>query len=163
MTQSFLSSRLVFQGDRLPPSSAVSGKNQDGYYIANKGKTVFPFSFELPLDSPRSYTFQNMARLRYMVMVIVNFRYKGHNDVLFKSREAIVVDRWVSDILSGEPITAINHRNIQRWNAKDELIQLEATINKNIVIAGTTMLIDINVFNGSSNKVHLLRYLRFKD
>lgn len=39
ISQSFLSSRLIFQGDRLPPSSAVRGENKGGYYLANKAKT----------------------------------------------------------------------------------------------------------------------------
>ena len=51
----------------MPPSSAVSGPLKGGYWKANKGKTVFPFAFELPLDCPSSFSFQTVASLRYVV------------------------------------------------------------------------------------------------
>jgi len=66
-TQSFLSSRIVFQGDRLPPSKAVYGAAEHGFWSAKKGKTTFPFLFKLPYDAPSSYVFQNIASLRYVV------------------------------------------------------------------------------------------------
>jgi hypothetical protein len=28
---------------------------------------VFPFSFDIPTDSPSSYSFQNIARLQYLI------------------------------------------------------------------------------------------------
>ena len=65
--QLIICKRIVFQGDRLPPSSAVRGQNRGGYYLANKGRTIFPFSFDLPKDSPCSYDFDGLARLRYQV------------------------------------------------------------------------------------------------
>jgi hypothetical protein len=40
-SQTFLSSKINYQGERKRPSEAVHGPCKDGYYLANKGKTVF--------------------------------------------------------------------------------------------------------------------------
>ncbi|KAJ3016377.1 hypothetical protein HKX48_004055 [Thoreauomyces humboldtii] len=66
-SQAFLAARIVFQGDRMPPSNAVRGPADNGYWQANKGKTTFPFAFRLPVDAPSSYSFQSLASLRYVV------------------------------------------------------------------------------------------------
>ncbi|KAF9897513.1 hypothetical protein BX616_005479, partial [Lobosporangium transversale] len=67
-TQSFLSSRLCFQGPNIPPSNAVHGPcDEDGFWMAKKGKTTFPFAFQLPLDCPSSLVFGQTASLRYVV------------------------------------------------------------------------------------------------
>ncbi|KAK3838430.1 MAG: hypothetical protein JOS17DRAFT_287667 [Linnemannia elongata] len=67
-TQSFLSSRLCFQGTGIPPSNAVHGPcDDDGFWMAKKGKTTFPFAFQLPLDCPSSLVFGQTASLRYVV------------------------------------------------------------------------------------------------
>ncbi|KAF8944405.1 hypothetical protein BGZ47_004304, partial [Haplosporangium gracile] len=67
-TQSFLSSRLCFQGTGISPSNAVHGPCDDGrFWMAKKGKTTFPFAFQLPLDCPSSLVFGQTASLRYVV------------------------------------------------------------------------------------------------
>jgi hypothetical protein len=66
-SQSFLSSRLVFQSENLPPSNAVHGPKDNGYWTAKKGKTTFPFAFKIPIDAPSSVTYASMASLKYVV------------------------------------------------------------------------------------------------
>lgn len=66
-SQSFLSSRLVFQSENLPPSNAVHGPKDNGYWTAKKGKTTFPFAFKIPVDAPSSVTYGSLASLKYVV------------------------------------------------------------------------------------------------
>lgn len=66
-SQSFLSSRLVFQSENLPPSNAVHGPKDNGYWTAKKGKTTFPFAFKIPVDAPSSVTYASLASLKYVV------------------------------------------------------------------------------------------------
>jgi hypothetical protein len=63
--QVFLSTHIIFQGPRKPPSQAVHGPAIDGFWKALKRTTLFPFSFQLPHDLPSSYTFQDIASLTY--------------------------------------------------------------------------------------------------
>ncbi|KAI8910388.1 hypothetical protein EDD86DRAFT_246756 [Gorgonomyces haynaldii] len=63
-SKAFLHKRTVFQGDRMPPSSAVRGQNKGGFYVANKARTH-----------------------------IVQFRYRDRSDTLLKAKDAKVVDR----------------------------------------------------------------------
>jgi hypothetical protein len=66
-SQSFLSSRLVFQCENLPPSNAVHGPKENGYWMAKKGKTTFPFAFKIPIDAPSSVGYGSSASLKYVV------------------------------------------------------------------------------------------------
>jgi len=52
----------------MPPSNAVHGQcDENGFWVAKKGKTTFPFAFQLPLDCPSSLVFGQTASLRYVV------------------------------------------------------------------------------------------------
>jgi len=66
-SQSFLSSRLVFQCENLPPSNAVYGPKENGYWTAKKGKTTFPFAFKIPIDAPSSVGCGSSAYLKYVI------------------------------------------------------------------------------------------------
>lgn len=57
----------MFQGPNVPPSNAVYGPANQGYWAVNKGKTTFPFAFRIPADAPSSFKFQTLAKLKYVV------------------------------------------------------------------------------------------------
>lgn len=51
-----MTSRIGFQGEKHPPSDAVSGKvGKDGFYLAKKGKTVRIVSHLSTLNFPSIY------------------------------------------------------------------------------------------------------------
>ncbi|RKP07246.1 hypothetical protein THASP1DRAFT_30934 [Thamnocephalis sphaerospora] len=94
-SRSFLSSRLVFQGANVPPSNAVHGPAERGnFWLARKGRTTFPFAFHIPEDAPSTVNFQNIAALRYVVTGLIQIFHGGHEDTVFKSKEAFVVESW---------------------------------------------------------------------
>lgn len=66
-SQSFLVSEIIIQGARKPPSTAVVGPSVSGFWQGIKKKSVFGFSFNLPLDSPSSFSFQSLASLKYVI------------------------------------------------------------------------------------------------
>jgi hypothetical protein len=66
-TLTFINLKKIFQSSRTSPSLAVTGPKIDGFYTAVKGKTMFEFEFDLPNDSPSSYTFQHDASLVYQI------------------------------------------------------------------------------------------------
>jgi hypothetical protein len=66
--ESFLSCRIVLQGEKKPLSRAIRGKRSpDGYWQANKGHYSFPFAFQLPSDVPSCFEFKNVLAVRYKV------------------------------------------------------------------------------------------------
>ncbi|KAG0298434.1 hypothetical protein BGZ96_012156 [Linnemannia gamsii] len=156
-TQSFLSSRLCFQGTGIPPSNAVHGScDDDGFWVAKKGKTTFPFAFQLPLDCPSSLVFGQTASLRYVVTGLVQVFYHGKNETILKSKEAFVVEAW--DGYNPDyrlPVQASNSTNLF-WGGSGAL-ELEAMLSERLHSAGGNLSVEVKVKNCTSRKVQGIR------
>ncbi|KAF9573332.1 hypothetical protein EC968_008786 [Mortierella alpina] len=152
-TQSFLSSRLNFQGPNIPPSNAVSGPvDEGGFWRAKKGKTTFPFAFQLPLDCPSSLVFGQTASLRYVVTGQVQVFYHGRDETIFKSKEAFVVEAW--DGYNPDyrlPVHATNSTKLF-WGGSGSLV-LEAMLSERLHSAGGNLAVEVKVKNNTSRKV----------
>ncbi|KAJ3278375.1 hypothetical protein HK104_002391, partial [Borealophlyctis nickersoniae] len=156
-SRSFLTARTIFQGANKPPSQAVRGQAENGYWQANKRKTTFPFSFKLPLDAPSSFAFQSVASLRYVVSGSVQYQYNGRNDVLCRSKEAFVVEYWRANHpdMREEPIRARNHRRV--WMGGAGEVHLEGTIKTSLFVSGNDVYVEVRVKNESKRRVQGIR------
>ncbi|KAF9581134.1 hypothetical protein BGW38_001964 [Lunasporangiospora selenospora] len=156
-TQSFLSSRLCFQSTDIPPSNAVYGPyDEGGFWMAKKGKTTFPFAFQLPLDCPSSLVFGQTASLRYVVTGLVQVFYHGKEETILKSKEAFVVEAW--DGYNPDyklPVHATNSTKLF-WGGSGSLV-LEARIAERLHNAGGHLTVDVKVRNNTSRKVQGIR------
>ena len=95
------STEIKFQGPSLPPSNAIlpsyatSLPGGPGDFLpARKGRTRFPFTFELPLTTGSSASIYNNARRFYELRAIGTSRFEG--DVSFVSKKLVVdvVEDW---------------------------------------------------------------------
>jgi hypothetical protein len=156
-SQTFLASRIIYQGDRHRPSDAVRGPCREGYYQANKGKTVFPFSFEIPEEAPASFEFQNCAKLKYVVTGYTRFKYGNVCDTLIKSKDARILDRWdiEKENRCAGPGLVMNERKL--FMGGDGTVQLESSIKSNFVTSGTNISIQIRVKNSTRKRVQGLK------
>ncbi|KAF9133893.1 hypothetical protein BGW39_008648 [Mortierella sp. 14UC] len=156
-TQSFLSSRLCFQGTGIPPSNAVHGPcDESGFWMAKKGKTTFPFAFQLPLDCPSSLVFGQTASLRYVVTGLVQVFYHGKDETILKSKEAFVVEAW--DGYNPEyrlPVQGANSTKLF-WGGSGAL-ELEAMLAERLHSAGGNLTVEVKVKNNTSRKVQGIR------
>ncbi|ORZ14372.1 hypothetical protein BCR41DRAFT_371201 [Lobosporangium transversale] len=156
-TQSFLSSRLCFQGPNIPPSNAVHGPcDEDGFWMAKKGKTTFPFAFQLPLDCPSSLVFGQTASLRYVVTGLVQVFYHGKDETIMKTKEAFVVEAW--DGYNPDyklPVQASNSTKLF-WGGSGSLV-LEAKLSEKLHSAGGNLNVEVKVKNNTSRKVQGIR------
>ncbi|KAF9182115.1 hypothetical protein BGZ51_004958 [Haplosporangium sp. Z 767] len=156
-TQSFLSSRLCFQGPSIPPSNAVHGPcDEDGFWMAKKGKTTFPFAFQLPLDCPSSLVFGQTASLRYVVTGLVQVFYHGKDETILKSKEAFVVEAW--DGYNPDyrlPVKASNSTKLF-WGGSGSLT-LEAKLSEGLHSAGGNLTVEVKVKNNTNRKVQGIR------
>ncbi|KAJ3319417.1 hypothetical protein HDU76_000538, partial [Blyttiomyces sp. JEL0837] len=156
-SQSFFSSKFTIQNSRTRPSAAVRGQRDNGFWMANRGKTTFPFTFELPGGLPGSYIFQKLASLRYVVTGLVQFQYERRTDTMYKSREAIVVESLAdspfqksSDWISGRGQgTALLGGSLP--------IELTATVLNQRYATGSTVALKFGVRNMSKMKIQGVR------
>lgn len=153
--QSFLSARIMFQGDRLPPSNiCVRGQSENGFRLANKGKTVFPFAFRIPSDAPSSYYFLKLASLRYVVTGVCMFQYNGKStDTMFKSTDANVVESW-KDSPPPPPLPArAEGEKKTLFFGSAGLVHLDCVLEKSLYTSGSEVYIQVNVKNNSKNRL----------
>ncbi|KAI8900802.1 hypothetical protein BC833DRAFT_580572 [Globomyces pollinis-pini] len=155
-SKSFLSARIVFQGDRTPPSEAVRGPSRNGFYLANKGKSSFPFVFDLPSDAPASFQYQNIAKLKYAITGLVQYKLGGQVDTIFKVKDAEVVDVWDSALRNDAIITKGSNFKKTYWGGDGE-VHLEAAMTGNIHTSGSSISIDVKVNNNSKTQVRGLK------
>nr|CAG8458075.1 13129_t:CDS:10 [Entrophospora candida] len=151
-SQSFLSSRLVFQSSTLPPSNAVYGPKEDGFWTAKKGKTTFPFAFKIPIDAPSCVTYGNNACLKYIVTGVVQYKINNKEDSTFKSKEAFVVEAWdINNPIYKQPVEGMNMR--QLWLGGSGAIMLEARLVETFFQSGANISVQIRVKNETKRRV----------
>ncbi|CAG8544832.1 8677_t:CDS:2 [Paraglomus brasilianum] len=155
-SQSFLSSRLVFQGATLPPSNAVHGPKENGFWTAKKGKTTFPFAFKIPADAPSSISFQSVASLKYVITGVVQIMYNGKEDTLFKSKEAFIVEACdIDNPIYKEPVEAMNMR--QLWLGGSGALMVEGTLVERLFMSGGNVSVKVRVKNDTKRSVQGLK------
>ncbi|KAG9294211.1 hypothetical protein G9A89_021570 [Geosiphon pyriformis] len=156
-TQSFLSSRLVFQGSNLPASNAVHGpRDPNGFWTAKKGKTTFPFAFKIPIDAPSSFVYGNVASLRYVITGVVQIFYNNKEDTIFKSKEAFVVEAWDGhNPIYKQPVDAMNMK--QLWMGGTGAVTLEGTLVETLFTSGGNISAQVRVCNETKRRVQGLK------
>lgn len=96
-TRRLLTAQVAFQGAGLPPSNAVVSNSHPingSYYPALKGRTRFPFSFNLPADSPSSCALGGDATTRYELRAFASSLVGNEVDIRSEKIEVKVVERW---------------------------------------------------------------------
>lgn len=158
-SQSFLSSRLVFQSTNLPPSNAVYGPKDNGFWTAKKGKTTFPFAFKIPIDAPSSVKYGNNASLKYTVTGVIQFinvSKDNKEDTLFKSKEAFVVEAWDSyNPIYKTPVDAVNMK--QLWMGGSGAVMIESSLVETLFQSGGNVSVKVRVKNDTKRRVQGLK------
>ncbi|CAG8586625.1 7268_t:CDS:2 [Funneliformis mosseae] len=155
-SQSFLSSRLVFQNENLPPSNAVHGPKENGYWTARKGKTTFPFAFKIPVDAPSSVEYGNLACLKYIVTGVVQFKNNNKEDTLLRSKEALVVEAWDGhNPIYKKPVDGVNMK--QLWMGGTGAVTLEGTLAETLFQSGGNVSVQVRVKNETKRRVQGLK------
>jgi hypothetical protein len=155
-SKSFLVNKLVFQGSRTPPCIAVHGAFQNGFYLARKAKTVLPFTFDIPKDAPSSYSFPNIAQLRYVVSAFVQFKLKKSAEFVIKSQDIKVLDTLPLD--SDAPLQLSQTIQIYDWG-KSAHVFMQASISSTYACAGGKLAITVLVKNETKRKITGLKAL----
>ncbi|KAJ3334835.1 hypothetical protein HDU91_002502, partial [Kappamyces sp. JEL0680] len=118
---------------------------------------AFAFSFDLPEESPSSYSFTTLSKLCYSITGSVQFKYGNHADTVFKTVDVRVVERWdpVKEKSLSESITAFNHRKV--FMGGDGKVLLAVTLKNPFCTAGSNFGIDFRVRNESKKRVQGLK------
>lgn len=136
-----------FQGQGMPPSTAVSGAGSaHGFWLAKPHtSTLFPFRISLPPDAPGSYTVAKRASLHYILIGSVKFlRSSGGEKLLLNSQVFTVVQRIAKPL----PVQPPFHATLELGSEK-EYAQVSAAFVSPYALAGSKAYFRLTVFNHS--------------
>ncbi|OLL21691.1 hypothetical protein NEOLI_001083, partial [Neolecta irregularis DAH-3] len=154
----FLQSRHIFQlpSQTLPYircrnfesiTSAVSfphpPPDSEGYRKAKEGLHSFPFTFNLPKDSPSS-TEVEVARIKYVITGYTKVRMLGTTEIIEKSESVDVVGTW--DLRNAE------YQQPLRMTTTEHGVFVSAKIEQPLIPSGEDVVVDIRIENNSSKK-----------
>lgn len=151
VSSTFLAQTCTIQGRNFSASSLSRGSC--GYY-QTKGSQSYNFEFQLPHDTPCTYTFQNIAKLRYNLHAVVKYRYKLQDDVLLKTTECKIVDPCGSRYtLLPLPVKMINQKFMNWWGVADQFVSMEVSLSQNSFATNTNFTLEVAANNNSDRKV----------
>ncbi|KAF9048925.1 hypothetical protein BJ165DRAFT_1070595 [Panaeolus papilionaceus] len=158
-TSTFLHSRRLFQGPGLPPSNAVQARPMPGdpplpqhYYQARRGRSTFVFRIPLPTSCPSTISFgSGLAKVRYELRASVG--------VFWKSEKRLVVDNHSVDIVEAYPLEDNYLAKLPEAVAVGEggKLWMQGRIMSNVIVAGESACLELQVKNHSQKKVLLYR------
>ena len=151
--QTFMSSEVIYQGERVPPSSAVLGPAENGYWLAKKCKTTFPFSFKLPDDLPSSFLFKKLASLRYVVSGHVQVEFKNKTFGVYRKRDACIVENIQKSIHDESKAFKASTKGHPFFGRRGN-VKLSALLQKSRFSSGDNIYCAVKLKNSCARKVN---------
>lgn len=119
--RTFLRQSIALQGPNGPPSDSVnpSVMPENGWWEANKGSTVYHFSFDLPKQLPSSWSDSKKGKVTYELRALGQLKVKGVKQNLRLTEPITVHEAW-SIPQDMTPVTDATKRTL-RFGGKGEL------------------------------------------
>ena len=153
-TNLFLHSRTIFQ-DRTRPSNAVYDLPEPGhnplppqYFIARKGRSVFPFSLKIPRSSPASVSFaKGLARVRYEIKASAQVIWRDVRSVVVCTKPLDVVESFnnEAELMGKEDGETLVAENGKMW--------VRGKVVGGFVVPGESACVEFWVRNHTAKKV----------
>ncbi|KAK3831948.1 MAG: hypothetical protein J3R72DRAFT_454522 [Linnemannia gamsii] len=138
------------------PSQAVQENiepDSDGYWMARKGRTIFPFRLSIQDSLPNSYD-SKLGQVRYVVSAIALMKANQSKEVVNHTRECFIYETWTTD-----DITQARRRSVKADTSKrlfmggDGSLELYAELTRTMVSSGGIVYVNVGVKNLTKKKI----------
>ncbi|KAG0215605.1 hypothetical protein BGX33_001004 [Mortierella sp. NVP41] len=138
------------------PSQAVQENiepDADGYWMARKGRTVFPFRLNIQDSLPNSYD-SKLGQVRYIVSAIALMKANHNKEVVNHTRECFIYETWTTD-----DITQARRRSVKADISKrlfmggEGSLELYAELTRTMVSSGGIVYVNVGVKNLTKKKI----------
>ncbi|KAG0294482.1 hypothetical protein BGZ96_001077 [Linnemannia gamsii] len=138
------------------PSQAVQENiepDAEGYWMARKGRTIFPFRLSIQDSLPNSYD-SKLGQVRYVVSAIALMKANQSKEVVNHTRECFIYETWTTD-----DITQARRRSVKADTSKrlfmggDGSLELYAELTRTMVSSGGIVYVNVGVKNLTKKKI----------
>ncbi|KAG0366955.1 hypothetical protein BGZ54_004632 [Gamsiella multidivaricata] len=142
--------------DMHHPSQAVQENidaDAEGYWMARKGRTIFPFRLNIQDTLPNSYD-SKLGQVRYVASAIALTKTHHHKETVNHTREVFIYETWTTD-----DITQARRKSVKADTSKrlfmggEGSLEMYAELTRTMVSSGGIVYVNVGVKNLTKKKI----------
>ncbi|KAF8940489.1 hypothetical protein BGZ58_006161 [Dissophora ornata] len=142
--------------DMRHPSQAVqenTDPDADGYWMARKGRTIFPFRLNIQDLLPNSYD-SKLGQVRYVASAIALAKANQHKEILNHTREVLIYETWTTDdIAQARRISVKADTSKRLFMGGESSLEMYAELTRTMVSSGGIVYVNVGVKNLTKKKI----------
>ncbi|KAG0034487.1 hypothetical protein BGZ81_004519 [Podila clonocystis] len=125
----------------------------EGYWLARKGRTIFPFRLNIQDSLPNSYD-SKLGQVRYVASAIACMKANQSKEVVNHTREVFIYETWTTD-----DITQARRKSVKADTSKrlfmggDGSLEMYAEMTRTMVSSGGIVYVNVGVKNLTKKKI----------
>ncbi|KAF9321214.1 hypothetical protein BG003_003038 [Podila horticola] len=125
----------------------------EGFWLARKGRTIFPFRLNIQDTLPNSYD-SKLGQVRYVASAIACMKANQHKEVVNHTREVFIYETWTTD-----DITQARKKSVKADTSKrlfmggDGSLEMYAELTRTMVSSGGIVYVNVGVKNLTKKKI----------
>ncbi|KAF9332741.1 hypothetical protein BG006_004393 [Podila minutissima] len=125
----------------------------EGYWLARKGRTIFPFRLNIQDSLPNSYD-SKLGQVRYVASAIACMKAHQVKEVVNHTREVFIYETWTTD-----DITQARRKSVKADTSKrlfmggDGSLEMYAELTRTMVSSGGIVYVNVGVKNLTKKKI----------
>ncbi|KAG0347764.1 hypothetical protein BG004_007020 [Podila humilis] len=125
----------------------------EGYWLARKGRTIFPFRLNIQDTLPNSYE-SKIGQVRYVASAIAWMKVHNSKEAVNHSREVFIYETWTTD-----DITQARRKSVKADTSKrlflggDGSLEMYAELTRAMVSSGGIAYVNVGVKNLTKKKI----------
>ncbi|KAG0030017.1 hypothetical protein BGZ82_007611 [Podila clonocystis] len=130
----------------------------EGYWLARKGRTIFPFRLNIQDSLPNSYD-SKLGQVRYVASAIACMKANQSKEVVNHTREVFIYETWTTD-----DITHARRKSVKADTSKrlfmggDGSLEMYAEMTRTMVSSGGIVYVNVGVKNLTKKKDNVKNY-----
>ncbi|KAF9289286.1 hypothetical protein BGZ68_009679 [Mortierella alpina] len=142
--------------DLRHPSQAVQehvDPDAEGYWLARKGRTIFPFRLNIQDTLPNSYD-SKLGHVRYAVSAIALMKANHHKEIVNHTREVFIYETWTTDDIAQARRKSVKADTSKRlFMGGEGSLEMYAELTRTMVSSGGIVYVNVGVKNLTKKKI----------
>ncbi|KAF9914950.1 hypothetical protein BX616_007237 [Lobosporangium transversale] len=130
------------------PSQAVQENidpDSEGYWMARKGRTIFPFRLNIQDTLPNSYD-SKLGQVRYIISAIALMKANHHKEVVHHTREVCIYETWTTDDIAQARRRSVKADTSKRlFMGGEGSLEMYAELTRTMVSSGGIVYVNIGI------------------
>ncbi|KAI1303226.1 hypothetical protein EDD11_005440 [Mortierella claussenii] len=142
--------------DMRHPSQAVQENidpDSEGYWMARKGRTIFPFRLNIQDTLPNSYD-SKLGQVRYVASAIALMKANHHKEIVNHTREVFIYETWTTDDIVQARKKSVKADTSKRlFMGGEGSLEMYAELTRTMVSSGGIVYVNVGVKNLTKKKI----------